>query len=508
MLRVNSRRICSILLFAACFQSDLERQPAIAQGTVVTNPFTVENQARGFANIRSWLEWDGPSIVYRKPCQTELECLELMLRKYPKVFLSVSPGVEIKNNADLIQIDDQFYPTRMQLQQLSSELTERFNQELTEEEQQQLTEEVFEKLRRLASARSILIFRQCEVFIDGPVSFFQRADIANELGVEASQLKRMQKIAWEQAGHYRDQDRLAREQLVLDSIDDLSDGQKESLQRILGLRLETVKGLYGKLSDRDLAMVTTIYQPQIEAPPKNPGDYVEAYISTMYAAFADAGLEIGIRDSFPLADLVDDSAKLRQDNLQIRTIPLWQLSDTSGQIACSLIPKIRDVLNRSKTPLTDEQEQLFKIMMEGDGTVDGLNGSFFGNSELVPMSRVKRKMKPWVNSLVPEQKQTARDAMLFMYGPLRLVLCEVVAQKLKVDADQKLSLLDRSFENWQELRNSRAALKRAAMQAVLDELSDKQRQELQARVGVPLELLADRYSGIDDRGFFRDFDRK
>ena len=97
--------------------------------------------------------------------------------------------------------------------------------------------------------------------------------------------------------------------------------------------------------------------------------------------------------------------------------------------------------------------------------------------------------------------------MLLLFGPARIMLSEYFAGKLALTEQERNALIDANMKAWGKYETRVWSLRQAAFEAVLDVLNDKQREQLENRVGVTSKELAARYSVIMEMFFKKDFSR-
>jgi len=145
-------------------------------------------------------------------------------------------------------------------------------------------------------------------------------------------------------------------------------------------------------------------------------------------------------------------------------------------------------------------------MMNGTDEIDGIvtkPNSF----DQIPLRsrRLQRKLRPFAGTLTDAQRQIARDVILLMFGPTRILLCPTVADELGMDGEMRLAILKNALAMEDAFEANLLKSKARAFTAVVDKLTPQQRRQLSERVGLSLEELARRYAPIREESFALDF---
>ena len=402
---------------------------------------------------------------------------------------------------DRIKQHFRFTPKFREFEALSMEITAKRNSDLTDEERLALEQELMDKITSLFPARGIKSMNQAEILVRGPLNYFARKDIRELFGITNQQFESILETGRDELNKYRllyDAERLNMFKTLFQHV---SVRQVNAFEAIVGIRLDDVPTIYRSLDEKSLINVVRLSNDygSLGSRPKELSTYSEAFIGILLSGFSDAELRTNMRDKFPLLN------KNGTPVANLSTIAPYFESGMLAGSAVKILPMIRDAINASNQPLSDEQEKLYQVMMRGDGVVDGLMGQIDGGIRVLKNSRLKRKLKPFAESLTRPQQIRAQDTLLFVYGPLRLMLNPPISERLEIDAEQRLQMIEDSFDAWDNLRLHLDEPQKQAFLAILQRLNDRQQALLRERIGVEFETLAERYSVIGHYGFIEDF---
>ena len=398
------------------------------------------------------------------------------------------------------------------LNQISDNIKSEREKGLGKKEYAELEQEVLAQIERELSKESQQYLWQFEIFLDGPVYYLLREDIAADLELDEKQQRRVKQAGEDAAADYQLKRDAARKQFFISMFDQLSEKETEGLEKEFSLEPTTVAGLYGPVTERDFpyfGQMIPFPAPRgrdSEGQPRKAYPYPEQFIGVLIEMFSvdQTGSDAPgkVRDELPLAEL--DGPKLKE----------FRSGYNSGNyrateyVPAHFFPRFVEALERLGPELSGAQSKLYELMMYGTDEIDGITYrpkeiTFDDLPRLTP-ERLARKSREFGRSLLTEQKQIGMDLLLLSVGPMRMMLCDPVSKQLGLDEKRRQELVEFNAKVFLEYQFTYTRLKHEAFLAVMQPLSPSQREKIEQRTGVSIDELAKRYSVIEEFFLLRD----